>query len=97
MSHVSRSLGFFSGSRFGRDTRVFCHRFRDRSIETAVQCSEFLGGDWRILFDGEFGHGLTNVSVVVDDLRHGEPEGEQVAAVAGRGGADRTLRMCRAR
>jgi len=97
VSDLSRSLEFFSGPRFGRDARVFRHRFRDRRVETAVQGLEFLGGDWRILFDGEFGHGLTNVSIVVNDLRHGEPEGEQVAPVARRGGADRTLGMCRTR
>jgi hypothetical protein len=92
VNDLSRSLGFFSGP---RDARVFCHRFRDRRVETAVLGLEFLGGDWRILFDGEFADGLTNVSIVVNDLRYGEPEGEQVAPVARRRGADRTLGMCR--
>jgi hypothetical protein len=94
---VSRSLEFFSRPRFGRDARVFRHRFRDRRVETAVQGLEFVRGDRRILFDGELGHSLTNVSVVVDDLGHREPQGEQVAPVARRGGADRTRGMCRAR
>jgi hypothetical protein len=48
--------------------------FRDGGVETAVEDFELLDGDRRLLFDGNLGHGLADVSVVVNDLRHAEPK-----------------------
>ena len=45
----------------------------DRIVEAPVERVEVGRGDGRVLFDGQLGDGLAEISVVVDDLAHGEP------------------------
>ena len=62
-------------------TPVLGHGARDRLVQAAVQRAKVIRADGRVHFDGEVGDGLTDVAVVVHDLRHGEPLKQQVMPV----------------
>ena len=61
---------------------------RDRVVQAAIQRAEVLGADGRVRFHRQLGDGLAHVSVVVDDLRDGEPLQEKIVPVQNRAGAD---------
>src|SRR5205807_5409132 len=82
-------LSLLRPSSLRREAGVLCQRFRDGRVEAAIQRVEFFYGNRRILIEGELGDCLADVAIVVDDLRHVEPQGKQVAAVAGGGRANR--------
>jgi hypothetical protein len=56
-------------------------RARDGVVQTSIQHPKVFRADWRSQLDGQLGDGLTDVAVVVDDLRHREPLTQQVVAV----------------
>ena len=87
--HLPQPLSLLRPSSLRREAGVLCQRFRDGGVEAAIQRVEFFYGNRRILIEGELGDCLADVAIVVDDLRHVEPQGKQVAAVAGGGRANR--------
>ena len=60
---------------------MFRHGFRDRGVEAAIQRVKFFGRDRNVLLDGDLGDGLTDIAVIVDDLRNVEPECPQLTPV----------------
>ena len=52
---------------------------RDGVVEAEIERPKIVRGDRRILLDGQLGNGLTDVSVVVNDLRDTEPHAKEVA------------------
>jgi hypothetical protein len=45
---------------------------RDGFVKTSVEDAELIRGHYDVLFGGCFGHRLTEVAIVVDDLINGE-------------------------
>ena len=62
-------------------TSVLGHGARDRLVQAAVQCAKVIRADGRVQFNCEVGDGLTDVTIIVHDLRHGEPLKQQVMPV----------------
>jgi hypothetical protein len=62
-------------------TRVLRHRLRDGVVEAEIKRLKLLPGDRRLLLNGHLGYRLTDISVVVNDLRDGEPHAKQVVTV----------------
>ena len=65
---------------------------RDGVVEAAVQHAKVIGADGRVHFHGELGDGLTDVAVVVHDLRDREPLSQQVMPVLNRAVGDVGIR-----
>ena len=57
------------------------HGTRNGVVKAAVHRAKVFRDDRSVLFDGEIGDRLTHGTVVVDDLRNGEPLEEQGASV----------------
>ena len=53
----------------------------DRIVQASIQGTKVLGGDRRVQFHRQFGDGLTDVAIVVHDLRQGEPSAQQIMPV----------------
>src|SRR5204863_8214179 len=64
--------------------RVLGDGLGDRVVETAVERTELLGAERRVAFDRELGDRLTDIAVVVNYLRDGEPAAQQVPPVLDR-------------
>jgi hypothetical protein len=54
---------------------------RDRVVQSSVERLEVFRADRRVRFRRQLGNGLTDVPIIVHDLRHGEPLEEQVVSV----------------
>ena len=67
---------------------VLGDRARDRVVEAPVQRAKVVRADGRVQFHGQLGDGLTDVAIVVHDLRHGESLKQQVVPVLDRAPAD---------
>src|SRR5205823_13025297 len=67
---------------------VFGDSTGDGVVETSVQRAKVLRADRGVQFHCQFGDGLAHVTIVVDDLRDGEPLEKQVVAVVYRCSAD---------
>jgi hypothetical protein len=67
---------------------VLGDRARDGVVQVAIEQPKVLRADGRARFDGQLRDGLTDVAIVVDDLRHGEPLTQQVVPVQYRTPAD---------
>ena len=64
--------------------RVHRDGARDRFVEASVERAEVISADRRVRFERQFGDGLTDITIVVNDLRHRETlEQEIVAVLAG--------------
>src|SRR5579863_9938483 len=72
-------------------TSVLRHRFRDGIVEAEIERLELGPGNGRVLLHDKLGNGLTDVSVVVDDLANGEPHPQKVRTSAARALADRLV------
>ena len=72
---------------------VLGHGTRDGVVQAAIERLKVLRADGRLHLDGQFGDGLTDVAVVVHDLRHREPLQQQVMAVQDRAPADLRTRV----
>ncbi len=65
-------------------------------IETEIQRPEIFGRERGVLADRQLGNALTDISVVVHDLTHGEPQIEERVAVKGPASLDvRAVRVAR--
>jgi hypothetical protein len=53
-------------------TPVLGHGARDGIVQAWVQRPEVVGADRCVQFHRQFGDGLTDIAIVVHDLRHGE-------------------------
>ena len=62
-------------------TSEFGHRPLDRIVEAEIECPKLLPGNWRHQLNGQLSDDLTDISVVVNHLRDGEPHAERVATV----------------
>src|SRR5579862_3978768 len=72
-------------------TPVLAHRFRDGVVEAEIERLELGRGNGRLLLDGELGDRLADVSVIVNDLPHGDPLEQEVVAVPARGLTERIV------
>src|SRR5688572_7501483 len=54
---------------------------RDGVVKASVQRPKVVRADRRVHFHREIGYGLAHVTVVVDDLRHGESLKQEIPAV----------------
>ena len=61
---------------------------RDGVVQASVQRAKIICADGRVHFHGQLGDGLTDVAIVVHDLRHGEPLKQQVMPVMDRAPAN---------
>jgi len=50
-------------------------------VQAQVQRTKIIRADGGVQFDGQAGHGLTDVAIVLHDLRHGEPLKQQLVPV----------------
>jgi len=60
---------------------VFRDGFGDAVIETAVERSELVDFDGRLLLERQIGNGLAEIAIVVDHLLHGKSLLKQLAPV----------------
>ena len=67
---------------------VLGHRARDGIIQASVQYPKVFGTDRCVQFHRQFGDGLTDIAIVVHDLRDGEPLPQEVMSVPDRARAD---------
>ncbi len=67
---------------------VFGHGFDDGVVDAAIERLELVDGDVCSRLFGQLSHGLADVPVPVNDLRHGESHLQHVAAVQPRGPPD---------
>ena len=56
-------------------------RARDRLVKASVERAEIFRADRRVRFHRQIGHRLTDVAIIVNDLRDREPLQEQVVSV----------------
>ena len=61
--------------------RIFGHRIRDTIVETAVESSKLVYLDRSAAFECEIGYGLTEITVVVNDLINRKPLQRQLSPV----------------
>lgn len=57
------------------------HGTGDGVIQASVEGSKIVGADGSVLFQRQFGDGLTNIAVVMHDLRHREALKQKVMPV----------------
>jgi hypothetical protein len=69
-------------------TSVLGNRASDRVVKASVQRAKVVGTDGCVQFDGQLRDGLTDIAIVVHDLRHGEPLKQEVMAMLDRAPAD---------
>ena len=69
-------------------TPVLGHRARDGIVQASVQRPKVVGADRCVQFHRQFGDGLTDIAIVVHDLRHGESLTQEVMSVLDRAPAD---------
>ncbi len=70
---------------------------RDRLVQTSIQRAEVIRAERRVRFYRQLGNGLTDVAIIVNDLRHGEPLKEKVVSVLAGAPVDlQTTRVSRA-
>jgi hypothetical protein len=93
VSNVRGTLCVVRVPSLGGQARVFCHRFGDSGIEATIERMKFLGRDRRVLLDGQLGHSLPYVPVVVDHLRHRKTQRQQVTPMAGGADSDMARRV----
>ena len=72
---------------------VLSDRAGDGIVQAVVQRTKVFRGDRRVQFYRELGDGLTDVAVVVHDLRHGEALKQEIMSMLEGGPAD--LEVCR--
>ena len=94
VSRLPETLDFLIGPLLCDEPGVLRDRFSNRHVEATIQRMKLFQGDWRLLLERDLGDRLTNVTVVVDHLRHVEARCQQLRAVP-RGG--RTHRVTRER
>ena len=68
---------------------MFSDGLGDGGVQTAIQGVKVLGADERAALDRQLGDRLTDVTVVVDHLRHGETHSQQLLAMLRRSRPDR--------
>jgi hypothetical protein len=71
---------------------VFGHRSGNRVVEAPVEHAEIRGAERRVSLNRQLGDRLTDITIVVHDLRHGESLLEKLAAVLDRALRDRWVR-----
>jgi hypothetical protein len=69
-------------------TPILGDRAGDGVVQASVQHAKVFRADRRVHVQGEFGDRLTDVAVVMDDLRNGKPLLQQVMPVLDRAHAD---------
>ena len=67
---------------------VLGDRARDGVVKASVQRAKVVRADGRVHFHRQLGDRLTDVAIVVHDLRHGEPLKQQVVPVLDRAPAN---------
>src|SRR5689334_16237946 len=67
---LAAACGFSIDASLAVAASVFRHRTRNGVVETPVQCPKLVGADRGIQLDSQLGDGLTDVAIVVHDLRH---------------------------
>ena len=63
-------------------------RAGDGVVQASVQLAKVVGADRCVQFHRQFGDGLTDIAIVVHDLRHREPLKQEVMSVLDRARAD---------
>ena len=71
---------------------VFRDRAGDRVVKAGVQCPEVLCGNRNVHVHCHLRDGLTHVTIVVNNLRHGESLTQEVMPVPDRDAADLEVR-----
>ena len=61
--------------------RVHRDGARDGLVQASVEGPEVFRADRRVRLQGQVGNGLTDVTIIVNDLRDGEPLEEQIVSV----------------
>ena len=68
---------------------IFGDGTRHSVVKASVQSAKIIGRDWRVALDGQFGNSLTDIAVVVNDLRHCKSSKQQIVSMLQGGLADR--------
>jgi hypothetical protein len=89
---LAAACGLSVAARLVALTAVLGHRARDGIIQASIQRAKVISADGSVQFHRQFGDGLTDVAIVVHDLRHGKSLTQEVVAVLDRAPADRWAR-----
>ena len=76
----THALSSLVGQRLLPHSPVFGHCLGDGVVETAVQGVKFVNRDVRVELEGQLGHRLAQIAIVVNHLAYGESHAEHVVA-----------------